>query len=155
MSCIQPDPGLRLLQLCFRLPSPLCPVGSRAVTLCPCQWVGEGAWELQIQTSQDSHMVEPCHPLHLQVQPQTWVPSSRDSSQADTTLPDPLLSLTPTMVPAHRRSFTHQTPLLQTSSNPSLLWETDGVSAMEKALGSMPPWVGSPLPSSPQLLHPT
>ncbi|XP_054402236.2 uncharacterized protein LOC129054918 [Pongo abelii] len=45
------------------------------------------------------------------------------------------------IVLAHRLySFTRHTPLLCTSSNPSLLWQTDGVSAMEKALGSTPSW---------------
>lgn len=66
--------------------------------------------------------------------------------------PPPLspVSISPAIVLAYRLyNFTLYSPLLGTSSNPSLLWETDGVSAMEKALGSTPPWVGSPPPHLP------
>lgn len=89
-----------------------------------------------------------CHLPYLQSQLLT---SSSPSRHPTLTLP---VSSTFTVVMLDHRlySFTLHTPLFGTSSNPSLLWETDGVSAMEKALGSTPPWVGSPpshLPTTP------
>lgn len=81
----------------------------------------------------------------LQSQPLTFSSPCQHSQ----TYPPPLspVSTFTAVVLAHTLyNFTLHTPLLSTSSNPSLLWETDGVSAMEKALGSTPPWVGIPPP---------